>query len=107
MNMIRKCKTKHKRQKTSIKQQQDRQLYTRKKGGMDTQSPRTDDESSIPDSSYSNTQQWLRLSKQQGTPPPQILDDPDELPPPANGGTGTDLDVLVSVPSRRRYCGKI
>ncbi|KAF2103024.1 putative ABC transporter [Rhizodiscina lignyota] len=84
------------KRRTSIKQQQDRQLYTRKKAGADTASPRTDDEASIPDSAHGSTQQWLRLSRQQGAPPPQILEDPDQLPPPANGGTGTDLDILVS-----------
>jgi hypothetical protein len=35
------------------------------------------------------------LSHQQGAPRPQILDDLDELPPPANGATGTNLDTLV------------
>ena len=35
---------------------------------------------------------WLRLSKRDGTNPPQILEDPDDLPPDAN----TDLDHLVS-----------
>ncbi|MGD5588135.1 hypothetical protein QUT57_22785, partial [Xanthomonas citri pv. citri] len=38
----------------------------------------------------------LKLSRQSGAPPPQILEDPDEFPPPADGGTGTNLDTLVT-----------
>jgi hypothetical protein len=33
-------------------------------------------------------------SRQQGNVPPQILDDPDQLPPPAPGQS--DLDILVA-----------
>ena len=82
------------KRRQSLKQQQDRQLYTRKKStGRETPpTPRTDDSSL---DVLESTQQWLRLSRQQGSVPPQILDDPDHLPPPASG-MGTDLDVLVS-----------
>ncbi|QDS68791.1 hypothetical protein FKW77_005871 [Venturia effusa] len=86
------------KRKGSLKAQQDRQLFTRKKTAEPSEpripgTPKTDDES-LPDN-HDNTQQWLRLSKQTGAPPPQILDDPDEsLPEP--GDTGTDLDMLVS-----------
>ncbi|KAF2755069.1 hypothetical protein EJ05DRAFT_455797 [Pseudovirgaria hyperparasitica] len=82
------------KRRTSIRQQQERDLFTRKKsntGGDGTTTPKTDDEV-IPD----NTQQWLRMSRQQGNPPPQILEDPDHLLPPANGGTGTNLDALIT-----------
>jgi len=82
------------KRRQSLKQQQDRQLYTRKKsGGRETPpTPRTDDSGlEGPES----TQQWLRLSRQQGSVPPQILDDPHQLPPAASG-IGTDLDILVS-----------
>jgi hypothetical protein len=41
-----------------------------------------------------NQQQWLRLSRQGGNVPPQVLDDPDQLPPPAPGTS--DLDILIS-----------
>lgn len=95
------------KRRTSIKQQQDKQLYTRKKGATDIQSPRTDDDASIPDSAHGNSQQWLRLSRRQGTPPPQILDDPDQVPPPANGGTGTDLDILVSAYATSDVAGSL
>lgn len=85
------------KRRTSVRQQQERELYTRQKnaGPEGSATPKTDDEGSVVDTRESQ-QQWLRLSRQQGNPPPQILDDPDQLPPPANGGTGTDLDVLVS-----------
>ena len=81
----------------SLKQQQDRKLYTRKKSaGLETPDTlRTDDECPEPVGNSDASQQWLKLSRAQGQVPPQILDDPDELPPPAPG-LGTDLDVLIS-----------
>ncbi|KAF2741571.1 hypothetical protein EJ04DRAFT_481059 [Polyplosphaeria fusca] len=85
------------KRRTSIRQQQERELFTRKKSNAPldgTMSPKTDDEGPF-DRTESRNAQWLRLSRQQGAPPPQILDDPDELPPPADGGTGTNLDTLV------------
>src|SRR5690606_9295583 len=77
------------RRRTSVKQQQDRQLFTRRARPSEDlpERQRTDDEGSEGDPSE-NTQQWLRLSRQQNVPPPQILDDPDNLPPPTNGSTG-------------------
>lgn len=83
--------------RTSIRQQQERQLFTRKKSQdpREPSTPRTD-ASSLLENNLDSTQQWLKLSKQQGAPPPQILDDPDQLPPAAHGATGTNLDVLVS-----------
>ncbi|KAF2454249.1 ABC-2 type transporter family protein [Lineolata rhizophorae] len=94
------------KRRTSVKAQQDRQLFTRKRGGASSAAsanaaepgsePRTDDEASLPDHERGASQQWLRLQRQQGHPPPQILDDPDQLLPPANGSTGTDLDALVA-----------
>jgi ABC-type multidrug transport system ATPase subunit len=86
------------KRRTSIKQQQERQLFTRKRTSSQPpvpETPKTDDEASIPESQH-DRQQWMRLSRQSGAPPPQILDDPDEIPPPAQGATGTDLDMLVS-----------
>ncbi|KAI4287626.1 MAG: hypothetical protein L6R35_003112 [Caloplaca aegaea] len=84
----------HKR-KQSLKQEQDRKLYTRKKGsgGDEPLTPRTDDEASdVNDGRGSNTD-WLRLSRQQGQVPAQVLDDPHLLPPPVHGDAG--LDDLV------------
>ncbi|KAF2796068.1 hypothetical protein K505DRAFT_373460 [Melanomma pulvis-pyrius CBS 109.77] len=85
------------KRRTSIRQQQERELFTRKKSSAPpdgTMSPKTDDEAPYDRREGSNAQ-WLKLSRQQGAPPPQVLDDPDEVPPPADGGTGTNLDTLV------------
>jgi ABC-type multidrug transport system ATPase subunit len=86
------------KRRTSIRQQQERELFTRKKSSAPadgTLSPKTDDEGPY-DRRERDNAQWLKLSRQSGAPPPQILDDPDELPPPADGGTGTSLDSLVA-----------
>lgn len=93
------------KRRQSLKQQQDRRLYTRKKSsGKETPpTPRTDDSTlDVPES----TQQWLRFSCQQGSVPPQILDDPDETPPAALG-IGTDLDIVVSSYATSDVAGSI
>ena len=83
----------------SVKQQQDRKLYTRKQshvGGAETpETPRTDDEGADIGNALETSQQWLKLSRAHGSVPPQILDDPHQLPPPASG-LGSDLDTLLS-----------
>ena len=81
----------------SLKQQQDRKLYTRKKstGPDEPSTPKTDDEASDQTDGQRNSQDIIKLSKQQGSIPPQIMDDPDHLPPPAHGAK-TGLDDLVS-----------
>ncbi|KAI9848940.1 MAG: hypothetical protein M1838_000320 [Thelocarpon superellum] len=80
----------------SWKQRQERQLFTRRPtAGAETPETARADEDAPLDSSVSNSQHWLRLSRRQGDVPPQILDDPHQLPPAASG-TGTDLDVLVT-----------
>lgn len=86
------------KRRQSLKQRQDRKLYTRKQssGAVTPPTPRTEDDPLDLNDSSRSSQQWLRLSRQQqGQVPPQILYDPHQLPPPASG-TGTDLDVLVS-----------
>ena len=85
------------KRKPSVKQQQDRKLYTRQRGGSGDcpPTPKTDDDLSEPSDTRRNSQDLIRLSKQQGTVPPQIMDDPDQLPPPAYG-LPTELDDLVS-----------
>lgn len=80
-------------QRVSLKQRQDKQLYSRKKDSSEPPStPKTDDEDARVEAQ--NPQQWLRLSRQSANIPPQILDDPDEVPPAAPGQT--DLDILVT-----------
>ena len=81
----------------SLKQQQDRKLYTRKKssGVESPMTPKTDDEAHDPSDVRRSSADIIRFSKQQGQIPPQIMDDPHQLPPPAYG-TGTGLDELVS-----------
>jgi ABC-type multidrug transport system ATPase subunit len=86
------------KRRASVRQQQERELYTRKKTATSSDgmmSPKTDDEGPF-DRQESLNAQWLKLSRQSGQVPPQILEDPDELPPPADGGTGTNLDTLVA-----------
>ena len=80
----------------SLKQQQDRKLFTRKKSSTadEPQTPKTDDESDQTDGRR-NSQDIIKLSKQHGHVPPQVLDDLDQLPPPAHGAK-TGLDDLVS-----------
>lgn len=82
------------KRRVSLKQRQDRQLYSRKKDMEAPPTPKTDEEDAQIDDVGENTQQWLRLSRQPGNVPPQVLDDPDHLPPAAPGQT--DLDILVS-----------
>jgi ABC-type multidrug transport system ATPase subunit len=86
------------KRRTSIRQQQERELFTRKKSSAPvdgTMSPKTDDEAPY-DRQSGLKAQWLKLTRQQGNVPPQIMEDPDQLPPPANGSTGTNLDVLIT-----------
>lgn len=79
------------KRKISLKQQQDKQLYSRKKDLEPPPTPKSDDDA---EEVTESTHQWLRLSRQQGHVPPQVLDDPDQLPPAAPGQT--DLDILVA-----------
>lgn len=82
--------------RTSIKQQQDRQLFSRKKRtGAETPKSQSEEEQSIMDHLKDSTASWLRLSRQSGSPRPQILEDPHALPPEA-GASGTDLDNIIS-----------
>ena len=92
----------------SLKQQQDRKLYTRKKstGPDEPPTPKTDDEASDKADGRRNSQDIIKLSKQQGNVPPQILDDLDHLPPPAHGAK-TGLDDLVSSYAASDICAVV
>ena len=108
--------------KTSVRQQQERQLFTNKRQKQQQKqqqhqhqhhhnhhhhnhnqhqqpqepptSPKTDEEAYL-DNAAEASQPWLRLSRTQGAPPPQVLDDPRQVSPNAHN-TGTDLDDLVA-----------
>ena len=95
------------KRKSSVKQQQDRELFTRKKAAPDgTGTPKTDDEAAPLEQRDMNVQ-WVRLSRQHGASPPQMLDDPDELPPSANGDTGSGLDTLISAYAASDVAGSL
>ncbi|KAK0281695.1 FAD-dependent urate hydroxylase [Friedmanniomyces endolithicus] len=86
------------KRKASIRQQQERQLYSRKNTAepvpqISGGSVRSEGDSMLGDD---ERQHWVKLSKQQGQPPPPLHEDPHDLPPAAPGATGTDLDVLIS-----------
>ncbi|KAL3446509.1 hypothetical protein BJX65DRAFT_114874 [Aspergillus insuetus] len=80
------------KRRASLKQRQDRQLYSRRRDPDAPPTPRTDEEDAVGEAD--GNQQWLRLSRQEGQAPAQILEDPDELPPAAPGQT--DLDIMVA-----------
>lgn len=90
------------RRRTSIRQQQERELFTPRKRGTTQQqhvadgtlSPKTDDEAPFDAERSRNNAQWLKLHRQT----PQIVEDgeDEDVPPPADGSTGTNLDTLVS-----------
>ena len=96
------------KRRQSLKQQQDRKLYTRKKStGFDSPlTPKTDDEISDQNDNRQNSADMIRLSKQQGQIPPQVMDDPHHLPPPVYG-CSTGLDELVASYKESDVAGQI
>ncbi|SMQ45717.1 unnamed protein product [Zymoseptoria tritici ST99CH_3D7] len=83
--------------KSSIRQQQERQLFTRK-NTADNAAPssvRSSGESAFSREQEASHQQWLKLAKQNGQPRPQILDD-NHGGLTGEGDTGTDLDALIA-----------
>jgi len=74
--------------RTSVRQQQERQLFTRRKS-YEPGTPKTTSSSIIDRDGSSN--QWVKMSKRQNG-----ADDSHQLPPDAQPATGTDLDLLVS-----------
>lgn len=81
------------KRRTSLKQRQDRQLYSRRKDTEGPSTPKTDEEDENLDR-QTESPQWLRLSRQTKGVPPPVLDDPDHLLPAAPGQT--DLDMLIA-----------
>lgn len=87
------------RRGTSIRQQQEQQLFKRKRGdtvgsGTAQTTPQSDD------GQFDQNNDGLRMSRQSGTPPPQITLDSSstnqpQLPPDISA-TGTDLDGLIA-----------
>ncbi|KAF7877304.1 hypothetical protein EAF04_000987 [Stromatinia cepivora] len=75
------------KRRDSVKARQERELFTRKKSGIDTPNSQPDEAPVDPEAN----QHWLRMSRQHSS----IAEDPDNLPPDAPG-SGSDLDVLVS-----------
>ena len=82
------------KRRMSLKQKQDRQLYSRKKDADTPPTPKTNDDNEdiiVPN----RNQQWLRMSRQRVSGSLPALDEPDQ-PPPDAPGVLTDLDLLVS-----------
>ncbi|KAF4549686.1 ABC-2 type transporter-like protein 1 [Elsinoe fawcettii] len=80
--------------KQSVRQQQERQLFSRKKT-QEPGTPQTTASSNIGD--RENDGQWLKLSRKLNfTTSSAPIEDPDNIPPPAPGATGTNLDGLVA-----------
>ncbi|KAI7046703.1 hypothetical protein KC352_g46131, partial [Hortaea werneckii] len=83
------------KRKTSVRQQQEQQLFTPHKGASDKAAPqsagsmRSEGDSIVGGDDDRN--QWVKMSRQQ---PHHQADDPHNLPPSADGGTGTNLDLL-------------
>jgi len=93
------------KRRDSVKQRQERELFTRKKTGSDTLTSHGDD--LTPDNKSAASHQWLRLSRQQkGQVPPQNIDDTDNAPPSVSV-TGTELDELVTAYSRSDIAGNV
>jgi ABC-type multidrug transport system ATPase subunit/ABC-type multidrug transport system permease subunit len=86
------------KRKDSIKTKQDRELYTRKKSGLDTPGSQPDETPIDPNASSS----WVRLQKHSGQTS-QALEDPDNL----LSSSTSDLDALVAAYSTSEIAGNI
>jgi ABC-type multidrug transport system ATPase subunit/ABC-type multidrug transport system permease subunit len=90
------------KRRDSVKARQERELFTRRKSGIDTPASAGDD--IHPED---KSQQWLKLARQnEHNVPPQILDDPHDLPPDASG-ISTELDALVAAYAQSVIAGNI
>jgi ABC-type multidrug transport system ATPase subunit/ABC-type multidrug transport system permease subunit len=92
------------KRRDSVKAKQERQLFTRKKTGIETSASQADEAPFDPNATAAQAQQWVRLSKQQANHiHRESLDDYD-LPPNASG-TPTDLDILIEAYSHSEIAG--
>jgi ABC-type multidrug transport system ATPase subunit/ABC-type multidrug transport system permease subunit len=90
------------KRRDSIRARQERELFTRRKSGIETPASAVED---IHPEDHS--QQWLRLHRQTDNKVrPQILDDPHDLPPAASG-ISTELDLLVAAFAQSEIAGNI
>jgi ABC-type multidrug transport system ATPase subunit/ABC-type multidrug transport system permease subunit len=92
------------KRRDSVKAKQERELFTRKKSGLENPTSHPEEEPLDPNGT--NSSQWLRLKQQAGFMSSQTLDDPDNLPPAASG-TGTDLDILVNAYAQSEIASNI
>nr|POF15530.1 abc transporter g family member [Quercus suber] len=82
---------------TSIRQQQERQLFSRKSTDQNSRTAGTSGSLRSEGDSVIDREdgkaQWLKLNRQSGHPPPQ---DPHGIPEEASGIAATNLDVLLT-----------
>lgn len=79
------------KRRDSIRARQERELFTRRKSGVETPASAADD--IVPDG---RSEEWLRLNRQPDNKfSPHLVEDPHDLPPPASG-LSTELDALVT-----------
>ncbi|RDL38807.1 uncharacterized protein BP5553_03147 [Venustampulla echinocandica] len=91
------------KRRDSVRAKQERELYTRKRTGLETPTSQPDEQPLDPN--VASSQHWVGLQKQRRYVPQQGLDDPDNLLPEA--GSGNDLDILVAAYAHSEIAGNI
>lgn len=95
------------KRRDSVKQKQDRELFTRKKSGLDGSASKSPPPPTSSDDNQSGTREWLKLHRQHaGYVPPPTLDDIHDLPPLAPTASN-DLDALVQAYSLSDIAGNV
>lgn len=95
------------RRRDSVKQKQDRELFTRKKSGLDASAAKSPPPPSSSDESHAGPREWLKLQRQEaGHIPPPSLDDIHDLPPLA-ASASNDLDGIVRAYATSDIAGNI
>ncbi len=99
------------KRKQSLKQQQDRKLYTRKKsaGGEIPSTSRVDDDGSDTNRVGGSTREWPRPSRLQPQPSTHTLNDLSHVPAPVTGSVASvsGLDELVTSYASSDVAGSI